>query len=152
VKLEQVETLSSVGHPGRGAAWLTKQVEIGLGAVELSVSQYRILGILAEGSAMSSSLAERLAVRPPSVTSVIDGLVTRGLVERRPSENDRRKITLGITDLGRNVLESADEAVDNRLNEVVSMLDEPSAKQALEALDLWQQAIRAYRQAAGVKR
>jgi len=67
-------------HPGRTAAWMAKQVEIGLGSVDLSLPQYRVLGLLGESSAVQSYLAERLAVRPPSVTAIIDGLVARGLV------------------------------------------------------------------------
>jgi len=49
---------------GRTAAWLGKQVEIGLGTADLSLPQYRVLGLLDERSAVSSDLAERLAVRP----------------------------------------------------------------------------------------
>src|ERR1035437_9408039 len=60
---------------GRTAAWLAKQVEIGLGSVDLSLPQYRVLGLLDESPAFSSALAERLAVRPPSVTAIVDPLV-----------------------------------------------------------------------------
>ena len=76
---------------GRTAAWLAKQVELALVSADLSLPQYRILGLLTEGSAVSSSLAERLAVRPPSITAVVDGLVSRSLVERRHAEDDRRQ-------------------------------------------------------------
>jgi long-chain acyl-CoA synthetase len=75
---------------GRTAAWLAKQVEIGLSSAELSLPQYRVLGLLDESSAVSSDLAERLAVRPPSVTAIVDGLVARGLVERRPRPHHQR--------------------------------------------------------------
>jgi DNA-binding MarR family transcriptional regulator len=142
VTVEQLDTLSRVQNPGRTAAWLAKQVEIGLATIDLSLSQYRILGILAEGSEMSSSLAERLAVRPPSVTAVIDGLVTRGLVDRTHNEHDRRRISLGITPEGEAVLTSADRAVNERLEQIAGGL--PSARssaRALEDLSLWQQAL-----------
>ena len=80
--LEELAHAKGLRSVGRTAAWLAKQVELSLAEVDLSLSQYRILGLLDEGSAVSSALAERLAVRPPSVTAVIDGLVTRGLVAR----------------------------------------------------------------------
>ena len=35
----------------RSAAWLAKQVELGLSSVELSVPQYRVLSLLDEGDA-----------------------------------------------------------------------------------------------------
>jgi DNA-binding MarR family transcriptional regulator len=152
VTIEQVETPAAVYNPGRTAAWLAKQVELGLATVDLSLSQYRILGLLAEGSAMSSSLAERLAVRPPSVTAVIDGLVSRGLVGRTHSEDDRRRISLAITAKGQEVLESADSAVNGRLEQIAAGL--PSAKsnaRALENLALWHEALVIHRAARTAK-
>ena len=43
---------------GRAAAWLSKQVEIGLTTVDLSLPQYRVLAMLEETSALSSDLAD----------------------------------------------------------------------------------------------
>jgi long-chain acyl-CoA synthetase len=148
VSIEQLDTPSRLYNPGRTAARLAKQVELGLATVDLSLSQYRILGLLTEGSAMSSSLAERLAVRPPSVTAVIDGLVARGLVDRTHNENDRRRISLGITAEGQAVLESADRAVNGRLEQIAAGL--PSARSSARALDnlaLWHEALLIYRAA-----
>ena len=87
----------SPGTYGRVAAWLSKRVEVALAQVDLTLPQYRVLGILAEGSAAASGLAGRLAVRPPSVTAIIDGLVARGLVDRKHEEGDRRRIALRLT-------------------------------------------------------
>ena len=140
MSIEQLDQRGRVESPGRIAAWLAKQVELGLSSVELSVSQYRILGLLGEGSAMSSSLAERLAVRPPSVTAVIDGLVGRGLVARTHSEDDRRRIALGLTSEGEAVLQAADRAVSDRLEQIASRLGPKDAARALQSLKLWHEA------------
>lgn len=135
-------------NPGRTAAWLAKQAELALVTVDLSLSQYRILGLLAEGSTMSSALAERLAVRPPSVTAVLDGLVGRGLVERTHSRVDRRRVSLELTDDGLALLESADAAVNGRLQQIAGALGQAeAADQALASLSLWHDAIVAYRAA-----
>jgi len=141
VSIEQLDAPNRVSNPGRTAAWLAKQVELGLATVDLSLSQYRILGLLAEGSAVSSSLAERLAVRPPSVTAVIDGLVSRELVARTHSEDDRRRISLGLTVQGEAVLESADRAVNDRLGQIASGLGPKQAARALDSLALWHEAL-----------
>ena len=69
-------------RPGRVAARLARQVELGLASVDLTLSQYRILILLVEGKEAASSLADKLAVSRPSVTAVVDGLVQRGAVER----------------------------------------------------------------------
>ena len=74
--------------------------------------------MLDESSAVSSDLAERLAVRPPTVTAVVDGLVARGLVERRTVEGDRRRVDHVLTAEGHRVLDAADRAVHERLHEI----------------------------------
>ncbi len=131
--------------PGRAAAWLSKQVELGLTDVGLSVPQYRVLALLSEGSAISSIMARRLAVRPPSVSSLIDGLVGRGLVERRHNEDDRRTVSHQLTPAGRHLLAEADQAVDDRLAEIArSLPDQDAIDHAFEGLQLWQQAITAH--------
>ena len=133
---------------GRTAAWLAKQVEIGLGTVDLSLPQYRILGLLDESSAVSSHLAERLAVRPPTITAVVDGLVAKGLVERRTVEGDRRRVDHVLTTAGHRVLAAADAAIDARLHEITDALDDPAAAEAAFCgLAGWRQALVAYRQA-----
>jgi long-chain acyl-CoA synthetase len=135
-------------RPGRAAAWLAKQVELGLAPVELSVPQYRVLCLLDEGSAGSSALAQRLAVRPPSVTAVIDGLVARGLVARRPTDDDRRRVALALTTEGRRVLAQADKAVDHRLTAIACALPGPEGgPAALASLVVWREAMAAHREA-----
>ena len=62
---------------GGGGAW----------PVDLTLPQFRVLGILAEGSSAASGLADRLAVRRPSITALIDGLVARDLVDRRQEDS-----------------------------------------------------------------
>ena len=133
-------------HVGRTAAWLAKQVELGLDQVDLSLPQYRILWLLDAGPTISSALAERLAVRPPSVTAVVDGLVNRGLVERQHTEGDRRCVSHVLTPEGRLVLAAADQAVDGRLGDIADCLPtERLAQQAVDGVALWQQAMLAHR-------
>lgn len=127
---------------GRAAAWLAKQVELGLAEVNLSAPQYRVLGLLDEDSAASTALAERLAVRPPTVTAVVDGLVARGLVQRLPVEGDRRRVDHVMTPAGLALLEAADEAVAARLTAIVGALDDPAAADAaFDGLSLWRRAL-----------
>ncbi len=131
---------------GRTAAWLAKQVELGLAPADLSLSQYRVLGLLDERSAVSSDLAERLAVRPPSVTAVVDGLVSRGLVERRTVVSDRRQVDHVLTRSGRRALDTADAAVSARLADIAACLPEAAdAGRAYDGLLTWRRALLAHR-------
>jgi long-chain acyl-CoA synthetase len=125
---------------------LAKQVELGLASADLSLPQYRVLGILDGSPAVSSDLAERLAVRPPSVTAVVDGLVARGLVERRHVVSDRRQVDHVLTQTGRRALDDADAAVSARLRDIASCLgDEIESERAFGGLLAWRKALRAYR-------
>lgn len=135
---------------GRIAAGLARQVELALSTIELSISQYRVLGLLDDGSAFSSWLADRLAVRPPSVTAVVDGLVGRGLVARSHAQDDRRRVSHELTSAGRRVLAEADAAVNGRLRAIADALPaEGDRAQALGGLKLWEEAMVAHRSASG---
>jgi long-chain acyl-CoA synthetase len=129
-------------RPGRAAAWLARQVEVGAAEVELSLAQYRLLVLLETEAAAPSLLADRLAVSRPSVTAVVDGLVSRGLVQRTHDEDDRRRVTHTLTPQGRRVLAAADEAVEQRLALILDHLDDQETRAAaLDGLDCWREAM-----------
>ena len=136
-----------LGTYGRVAAWLSKRVEVALGTVDLTVPQFRVLGILAEGSSAASGLADRLAVRRPSITALVDGLVARGLVDRRPEDSDRRRDELRLTKDGERILAEADRAVDEYLVSIAGHLPAKDEAMALRSLELWGRAMVAHREA-----
>jgi long-chain acyl-CoA synthetase len=131
----------SRGTYGRVTAWLSKRVEMALAQMDLTLPQYRVLGILAEGSAAASGLAGRLAVRPSSVTAIIDGLAARGLVDRKHEEGDRRRIALRLTDEGARIVAEADRSVDNYLASIAACLPDEDERMVLHSLQLWGQAL-----------
>ena len=135
-----------LGTYGRVAAWLSKRVEVALAGLDLTLPQYRVLGILAEGSAAASGLADRLAVRRPSITALIDGLVARGLVDRRQEDADRRRVALRLTDDGIRTLGEADRAVDDYLVSIAGHLNDKDEAMALRSLELWARAMTESRQ------
>jgi DNA-binding MarR family transcriptional regulator len=120
----------------RAVARLAKQVELALVPLDLSLPQYRVLALLGEGSTASSVLARRLAVSPPSVTAVVDGLVGRDLVERRADPEDRRRLTLLLTRDGAKLLAAADAAAEACLDEIAGYFDEEPT-----GLDRWNVAL-----------
>jgi long-chain acyl-CoA synthetase len=129
------------GTYGRVVAWLSKRVEVALAQMDLTLPQYRVLGVLAEGSNASSRLAYRLAVRPPSITALIDGLVARGLVDRRHEEGDRRRIALYLTKDGERIVSEADRSIDAYLTSIATCLPGRDEGRALHALELWGTAL-----------
>jgi DNA-binding MarR family transcriptional regulator len=67
----------------------------------LSVAQLELLSCLAENpGTRPSRLARLLNLAPNSVTSLVNGLRTRGLIIRSGSDSDRRTVSLTLTDAG----------------------------------------------------
>lgn len=127
---------------GWTATRLARQVELALATIDLSTAQYRMLLQLAQGDEASTSLARKLAVSAPSVTAVVDGFVNRGAIERTHSEEDRRRVSLALTPIGRAILDEAEAVVSARLEGIANELDsEASIRAALGALDLWAEAL-----------
>lgn len=133
------------GGPARVVARLAKQVERALAEVDLSLAQYRLLGNLAHGPSLPSTLAERLIVSRPSVTALADGLVERGLVARAAAEGDRRHVLHRLTEDGVTLLATADEAIERRLHNVAGHLSDADRARAFRGLDSWGRALDVYR-------
>jgi len=82
---------------------MTQRARVGtaLNALGLTFSQAHALRILeAEGPLTMSALAERLFCDASNVTGIADRLETRGLIERRAGEADRRVKLLALTPAG----------------------------------------------------
>ena len=129
---------------GRAVARLAKHVEKALSHNDLSLPQYRVLVLLGDGSAVASALASKLAVSPPSVTAIVDGLVARGLVNRQNDGGDRRRVTHALTDKGRRLLSEADAGTDARLEAIAGHLAPRDRERAIEGLRLWPEAMDSY--------
>lgn len=114
---------------GRAVVWLARQVEVVLAEhVELTLAQYRLLALLEEQPDVASSLAEKLRVSRPSITTVVDGLVARGLVDRVTDTDDRRRINHALTREGRALIRRADDLIESGLRAVLDHLDPTGAR------------------------
>jgi DNA-binding MarR family transcriptional regulator len=91
----------------------------------LTVPQYRVLAAIAQGGVRSAHLAERLAVRRPTLTAIADGLVTAGLACRESEAGDRRVVRLHATDEGRAALTRADAIYLARFNRLMAEIPNP---------------------------
>lgn len=80
------------------------------GADGLTLSQYSLLqGLDGDEAARVSELAAQAAITPPTATRILDGLERRGIVSRQRPREDRRAVTIRLTDSGREVLRDYDE-------------------------------------------
>ncbi|HEY2326925.1 MAG TPA: MarR family transcriptional regulator [Gaiellaceae bacterium] len=129
-------------YPGQIVARLARHVEMAAGTADLTLAQYRVLGILSGQSAAASVLAEKLAVSRPSVTGVVDGLVARELVTRTHDPVDRRRISLDLTKQGRTVLAGIDAEIGRRFDDIAGY--GPDGGEPLAGLMPWRDALEAY--------
>lgn len=93
----------------------------------------------------AGALAGRLAVSRPAITTLVDGLVARGLVDRSPVAGDRRRVDHVLTDAGLAALDRGDAAVERALVELVGYLPANKRKRAIDGLELWGHALDAAR-------
>jgi DNA-binding MarR family transcriptional regulator len=91
----------------------------------LTLPQYRVLAAVAQGGVRSARLAERLAVRRPTLTAIADGLVAAGYACRESEAGDRRVVRLYATDAGRAMLSAADAAYLARLDPLLGEIPNP---------------------------
>ncbi|MBF6606680.1 MAG: MarR family winged helix-turn-helix transcriptional regulator [Candidatus Limnocylindrales bacterium] len=104
-----------------------------LGGLRLGFTQLAALYVLADGGVTTvSDLADMLGRSPSATSRLVDGLVRRRLVERRPETEDRRQKTLTLTQRGQALLRVVDRArADQFLSAVRPM---PRAERALIAM------------------
>ena len=114
---------------------ISKIVEVVLGGVDLTLNQYRMLTFIERGAPPIAELGSRLAMKPPNVTTLIDGLVERGLALRAKNPEDGRRVDLSITDQGEALLLEA----ETRSYAVLNYLAESSgdSEVLLNGLDSW---------------
>ena len=77
-------------------------------APDISVSQFRALAFIHQHKGASlSDVAEHIGLALPSISKMVDGLVTHNLVKRETCPRDRRRLTLALTQQGQAIHKSA---------------------------------------------
>jgi DNA-binding MarR family transcriptional regulator len=133
-RIQNVRQISERVAMGR-ALW--RELVIGfasqLGELRLGFTQLAALYVLADGRTTTvADLADAIGRSPSATSRLVDGLVRRRLVERRPETEDRRQRTLWLTQRGQALLRVVDRArADQFLTAVRPM---PTAERALIAM------------------
>jgi DNA-binding MarR family transcriptional regulator len=120
---------------------LNAALEADLAGDGLTLGDYQVLVFLseAEDRAMRMcDLAARLQLSPSGLTRRLDGLVRTGLVERRPSEVDRRVMLAVLTAKGEAALTRAApthvESVRARIFDQIDERDIPAMERVFRAI------------------
>jgi DNA-binding MarR family transcriptional regulator len=104
---------------------------------EISVLQLRALAFLRRNPGTTlSMLAEHVGLTLPSMSSQVSGLVARNLIDRSVSSEDRRFVTLTLTEQGRTLMETARHGTQESLAKNISHLTPEERATVIEAMQL----------------
>ena len=113
------EALIAVARQLRGTSQAT------LAPWDITPGQLRALRVLGHhGALRMSELSEHLHIAARSTTEVVDALESRGLVERRPDQLDRRATLAELTERGTSVLSAIRAARGTEAERVFNRLSE----------------------------
>jgi len=99
-------------------------------ALDLSPPEAGILRALASSTGVSQQvLAGNLGVLPSRLVALVDGLESRGLVERRDNPDDRRTYALHLSGAGRSMLDSIASVAREHQQALCAALDAEEQEQ-----------------------
>jgi DNA-binding MarR family transcriptional regulator len=103
----------------------------------ISVAQYNVLRILrgaGKDGLCRNEIRDRLVTRMPDATRLLDRMEKAHLIVRERSTEDRRLVNTTLTDRGREVVESLDEAVASEHQRALGHLGEEQLKTLVSLL------------------
>lgn len=114
----------------------------------ITLGQLRLLYILfSEGNVPVGYLAERMGVRPSTVTGMMNRLSRQRLIRRRTDPRDRRVVRVELTPAGREAVCELSAAATGYLGELLAELPEHTVTMLVEGLEALVEVARARRQA-----
>jgi DNA-binding MarR family transcriptional regulator len=121
------------------SAIMRKVSDRALASWGLTVAQAPVLVILREAGrpVMITKVARRLLLETPSVTTMVDRLTERGLVERVKDPKDRRKTLVALTKKGRRLVDSIREPGQQLEEEMFAVLNEGERDSLKTILEKW---------------
>lgn len=103
----------------------------GLTASQMVVMQF----IAREGELGAGAIADAARLSQATVTALLDRLEDRGLVARRRSNEDRRRVVVALTDAGRQTLSTTPDVLQNRFAARFDRLDDWEQAAIVSALE-----------------
>ena len=95
-----------------------------------------LLAIYENGPLPPSQIAKHMMVNSSTVTGIIDRLEQKGLVERMRISQDRRVITIQLTETGKRLAENAPPPIQQKIINGLKRLSEPEIDQIIHALNI----------------
>lgn len=118
--------------------WLQQKMGQLLKPFDITEPQYNVLRILRgqNGEAMNLyEIQNRMIQKMSNVSRLIDKLVAKKLVTRRECKENRRRVDIGITQKGLDLLDAIDPAIEPFFSQLNENLTKDEARQMGEWLD-----------------
>jgi DNA-binding MarR family transcriptional regulator len=93
-----------------------------------------MLALDAEDGQTPGQLAQRLGVRPPTITKTINRLQAQGFLAKQSSETDARQAHISLTEDGRNAIRVIEKSVRKTEKDALKGLDKKEQKQLVKLL------------------
>ena len=102
----------------------------------LTEQQWRVLRVLWErDGCVLSELAEATLIPAPSLVGILDRLERNGMLTRRRSKSDRRKVHIFVSREGKELEQQVSPKVDEAYAELEASIDSAQWAQLLHAMD-----------------
>lgn len=121
------------------AAWWNMQTTKLLKPFDISWQQFNILRILRGRKGKPATiklLTERMIDKMSNASRLVEKLRKKGLVERTECEHDRRRVDILLTDVGRELVETATAELNVRMAELLEDLSHEQAIQVNQLMEL----------------
>jgi MarR family 2-MHQ and catechol resistance regulon transcriptional repressor len=126
----EVRALDALIKLVRCTSSLQTRLEVGLRAEGFTATQFGILeALLHLGPLEPCELGPKLLTSRPNVVLLVDQLEERGLVRRKPVENDRRRVRIELTPAGRRAIHRAFQRHARRVAKELSALSAADQEQ-----------------------
>lgn len=102
---KEIRALNSYIKLMRAAETVTSRINRNLATADLTISQFGVLeALFHKGPLCQRDIAKKILKSTGNITMVIDNLEKRGLVKRERDSDDRRFITIHLTETGRQLI------------------------------------------------
>ena len=115
--------------------FMSDEISCALHPYGLSIQQFNVLRILRGCNGKPASLqyiTSRMIHKTSNTTRIVDRLLEKNFVNRKPCLKNRRKIEISITTRGLSILTTIDPVIDEKENEVASRLTNKELATLLE--------------------
>jgi DNA-binding MarR family transcriptional regulator len=112
---------------------------------QLTLTQARLLRVIQQGAQPAGQLATRLGLSAASLTRVLERLEERALLERQVDRTDRRRVTVSITQQGRETVGGLQYWMGSPITAAIQKMTEEDRTQFTAMLDRFLSDVQGYR-------